>query len=434
MLGAIFGDIVGSPYEFNNIKTEDFPLLSKESRFTDDTVMTIAVAKALMDSEGKGDTAIKSAVCLQMKAFGKTYNNAGYGGRFKKWLQSSSNNSYGSYGNGSAMRVSPVGWMYDTLERTLEVSKLTAEVTHDHPEGIKGAQAVAAAIFLGRQKVKKEAIKSYIEVTFKYDLSKTLKEIRPDYTFNATCQGSVPEAITAFLESSGYVDAIKKAVSIGGDSDTIACITGAIAEAYYGMPETVKQDTLSFLPRDMKAVYYRFRDFMKKNPNGIHDSIRKPLSETLPADLSTLEEKIAEFHKELKESEKDTGKVLSPEKIYEELERLLTGEAEMIILVEPPETPKDLLNAPVVRVIQDVNGNLLFPVFTSEAGAADMDDAYGITDTLKNILEAVKRNKDITGLVINPFDENFLIQRDGIDYLLRKLRVPKPQIKVKTEN
>lgn len=429
MLGAIFGDIVGSPYEFNNIKTEDFPLISKSCRFTDDSVMTVAVAKALMDSEGKGDEAIKAALRLQMKAFGKLYNEAGYGARFKQWIESDSNEGYGSYGNGSAMRVSPVGWMYDSIERTLQVAKLTAEVTHNHPEGIKGAQAVAAAIFFARHKVDKKDLKSYIEQTFDYDLSRTLDEIRPGYTFDVSCQGSVPEAIIAFLESNGYVDAVKKAVSIGGDSDTIACITGAIAEAYYGMPEPVKQDALSFMTRDMKAVYYRFRDFMAKNPNGIHETAyRKNLTDSLPADLTFLEECIDAFHEDLKENKK--GKVLSPERVYNELERLLESEAEMIILVEPPETVKALLSAPVVRVIQDVDGNLLFPVFTSEEGASRLDNAYGITDTLENILEAVKNNKDIKGIVINPFSKNFLIQREGIEYLLRSFRMPKPQIKV----
>lgn len=427
MLGAIFGDIAGSPYEFNNIKTEDFPIISRESRFTDDTVMTVAVAKALMDSKGKGDNAIKAAVRLQMRAFGKVHGYVGYGARFKEWLKSDSDESYGSYGNGSAMRVSPVGWMYDSLERTLEVAKLTAEVTHDHPEGIKGAQAVAAAIFFARHDASKEEIKNYIEEHFGYNLSRTLAEIRPGYTFDVSCQGSVPEAIIAFLESNGYVDAVRKAISIGGDSDTIACIAGGIAEAYYGMPEQIRQEALSFLTRDMKAVYYRFRDFIKNNPKGLHEaSLRSSLTEDLSSDLSGLEKCIDEFYKDMNDSYGEQGKVLSPEKVYKELERLLESEAEMIIVVEPMETPNDFLKAPIVQVIQDVNGNLLFPVFTSEENASGFENPYGITDTLENVLEAVKKNEELSGVVINPFGKNFLIQRDGIDYLLRRRRIPKP--------
>jgi ADP-ribosylglycohydrolase len=224
MIGAIAGDIIGSVYEFNNKKTEDFPLFSPRSAFTDDTVLTIAVADSILT--GKPYTAA-------FKEWGRLYPRAGYGGMFRGWLLSDHSEPYNSFGNGSAMRASPVGFALDSLDRVLEEAKKSAEATHNHPEGIKGAQAVAAAIFLARTGKGKDDIKACIEFTFGYDLGRTLAEIRPNYGFDETCQGSVPEAIISFLESSNYEDAVRKAISIGGDSDTIACITGGIAEAFY---------------------------------------------------------------------------------------------------------------------------------------------------------------------------------------------------------
>ena len=201
MLGAIFGDIVGSVYERYNTKREDFPLLSEWSRPTDDSIMTLAVAKALMNSWGKGDEEIKKELVRCMQLLGRRYPYAGYGGNFRKWIHNEDPKPYHSYGNGSGMRVSSVGWLYQTLEETLHVAELTAEVSHNHPEGIKGAQAIATSVFLARTGVSKEDIKTYIVKEFDYDLSRTLNEIRPKYHFDVSCQGSVPEAIIAFYES-----------------------------------------------------------------------------------------------------------------------------------------------------------------------------------------------------------------------------------------
>jgi len=224
MIGAIAGDIIGSVYEAHPIKTEDFPLFSPGCRFTDDTVLTVATADSILTGKG---------YAVAYKEWGRLFPHAGYGGMFRQWLRSDSSEPYNSFGNGSAMRVSPVGFAFDSLVKVLEEAKKSAEVTHNHPEGIKGARAVAAAIYLARTGKSKNEIKEYIETTFDYDLRATLTEIRPHYRFDPTCQGSVPQAIIAFLESSSYEDAVRKAISLGGDTDTQACITGGIAQAYY---------------------------------------------------------------------------------------------------------------------------------------------------------------------------------------------------------
>jgi len=224
MLGAITGDVIGSVYEWDNIKTTSFNLYNNKSYFTDDTVMSIAVADAIMSG---------GSFAQSMKDWGRRYPDAGYGGHFAVWLRSESMEAYNSWGNGSAMRVSPVGFAFNTMEEVLTMAKKTAEVTHNHPEGIKGAQVTAAAIFMARQNASKQEIKAYIEHEFEYNLSRRLDDIRPHYIFDVSCQGSVPEAIIAFLESYDFENSIRLAVSIGGDTDTIACINGGIAQAFY---------------------------------------------------------------------------------------------------------------------------------------------------------------------------------------------------------
>ncbi|MBO4426602.1 MAG: ADP-ribosylglycohydrolase family protein, partial [Clostridiales bacterium] len=223
MFGAIIGDIVGSRFEFDRGgKTKEFDLFTDKCEFTDDTVMTIAVAEALMDAGSDADeAAVKELLIKSMKKWGHAYPNAGYGGRFGTWLFSRQTEPYGSYGNGSGMRVASVGWLYDTIERTREVARWTAEVTHNHPEGIKGAEATACAIFLARTGHGKDEIKSYIISEFGYDLSRACDEIRPAYRHTESCQKTVPEAITAFLEGKDFEDVIRTAVSLGGDCDTL---------------------------------------------------------------------------------------------------------------------------------------------------------------------------------------------------------------------
>ncbi len=265
MYGAILGDMIGAPYEFNRgDKTKVFPLFCKYSQFTDDSVMTIAVAEALMDARGKSDAVVKAALVKSMRKWGHTYPKAGYGGMFYCWLERKDPQPYNSYGNGSAMRVSAAGLLYDTPEETRHMARLTAEVTHNHPEGIKGAEATASAIFLARTGKGKDEIRSYIIKEFGYDLSRTCDEIRPTYRHVETCQQTVPEAITAFLEGRDFEDVIRTAVSLGGDCDTLTCIAGSIAEAYYGVPDNLKKECIKRLPEDMRAVLRRFETMKKQ--------------------------------------------------------------------------------------------------------------------------------------------------------------------------
>ena len=249
ILGAIAGDIIGSAYEFNPTKDYNFLLFNDSSEYTDDTVMTVANAEWLLTSKDLGTT---------MLEYGNKYE-AGYGELFLCWLWRKDLRPYNSFGNGSAMRVSPVGWAFDTLEETLVAAKRSAEVTHNHPEGIKGAQSTAACIYWARKGRTKQQIKEYVDALFGYDLNRTCDEIRSSYGFDVTCQGSVPESIIAFLESSDYESAVRLAVSLGGDSDTMGAITGGIAEAYYGgVPGNIKIEVLKRLPNEFIEVMQKF--------------------------------------------------------------------------------------------------------------------------------------------------------------------------------
>lgn len=261
MYGAILGDMIGAPYEFGVApRTKNFPLFVTASHFTDDSVMTVAVAEALLDTLGADDQVVSAALVAAMQRWGRRYPDAGYGGRFRRWLVAEKPAPYGSFGNGSAMRVSAAGWLYDTLEETRRVARLSAAVTHDHPEGIKGAEAVAGAIFLARQGVEKAAIRRFLCAEMGYDLSRSCDEIRPGYQFDVSCQGTVPVAATAFLEGEGFEDVVRTAVSLGGDCDTLTCIAASIAEACYGVPQALKQEADARLPQPMRAVVARFYD------------------------------------------------------------------------------------------------------------------------------------------------------------------------------
>ena len=266
MYGAILGDITGSPFEFDRgDKTKEFDLFTDGCEFTDDSVMTIAVAEALITAEpDASEVEIKTAVISKIQNWGHRYPDAGYGALFYHWLLTDNPEPYGSYGNGSAMRVSSVGWLYPTIERTREVARYTSEVTHNHPEGIKGAEATASCIFLARNGASKEEIKNYVKENFEYDLDRTLDFIRPHYYHVESCQKTVPEAIIAFLEANDFEDAIRNAVSLGGDTDTLAAITGSIAEAFYGVPEELKTECLRRIDEDMIRVVRRFEDRVRK--------------------------------------------------------------------------------------------------------------------------------------------------------------------------
>ncbi|MCX6569839.1 MAG: ADP-ribosylglycohydrolase family protein [Candidatus Aminicenantes bacterium] len=250
MIGAIAGDIIGSVYEFGRIKSKEFPLFGPDSCFTDDTVMTVAIAQAILT-----DRDYRKAVL----DFGRRYPDAGYGGFFNSWLRSSDPKPYNSWGNGSAMRVSSIGFAFNSVDDVLCEASRTAEFTHNHPEGIKGAQATALAIFLARTASDKEVIRDEIAARFKYDLNRTVDEIRPSYSFDESCQRTVPEAIISFLESTSYEDAVRNAISLGGDSDTLACITGGIAEAFYGpVSPSIRQKVEEILPPELWKITEAF--------------------------------------------------------------------------------------------------------------------------------------------------------------------------------
>lgn len=251
MFGVIVGDIIGSVYEGRPIKTKDFPLFSARSAYTDDTVLTAATAEVLLLGGDYGEA---------YRRWFRHYPNRGFGGSFFRWALMGDTRPYGSFGNGSAMRVSPVGWARDALEEVLEEAERSAAVTHNHPEGVKGAQATAAALFMARQGGGKKQIRSYVETTFGYELGRRLDDIRPTYRFDVSCQGSVPESIICFLESEDYEDAVRNAVSLGGDSDTMACIAGGIAEAFYGgVPEAIRAEAFSRLDPEIERIVQTFR-------------------------------------------------------------------------------------------------------------------------------------------------------------------------------
>jgi len=250
MLGAIVGDIIGSVYERAKLKRTDFELFQEDSRFTDDTVLTVAVADCLLN---------KGSYTEIIQDYGRRHYRRGYGGMFRRWLAEDDPQPYNSFGNGSAMRVTPVGWAFDNLQEVLDEAKRSAEVTHNHPEGIKGAQSTAAAVFMALHGKSKEEIKQYIQDTFGYDLERTVDEIRTTYKFDVTCQGSVPESIIAFLESENLEHCIRLAISLGGDSDTQACIAGGIAQAYYKeIPQQFVDEIEARLTPDLLEVVHKF--------------------------------------------------------------------------------------------------------------------------------------------------------------------------------
>ena len=256
MIGAIFGDIVGSVYEFRNIKTKEFELFGKRCIFTDDTVMTVAVADALMECDRNIDL-FKQILVKKMHKYGHKYPNAGYGGRFADWLFNKRTEPYNSFGNGSAMRVSPVAWYADSLNEAISFARASAEVTHNHPEGIKGAIVTAGATYLARIGAGMEEIKEFVSAY--YNLNFTLDEIRPTYYFNETCQNTVPQAMQAFFESTSFEDTIRNGISLGGDSDTLCAICGAVAEAYYGLTEEEINKTIGYLDEELIEIINEFR-------------------------------------------------------------------------------------------------------------------------------------------------------------------------------
>ena len=275
MIGAIIGDIVGSRFEFNNHRSKDFELFSKDCEVTDDSIMTIAVAKAIMETNKKTkptllrerennheyNKLLESMTIKYMQEIGRKYPHCGYGGMFGQWIFSDNPKPYNSFGNGAAMRISPVGFIANTDYEACELSEIVTSTTHNHKEGIKGAEATAVAIFLAKRGFSKEEIFHKINKNY-YNLDFTINEIRDTYEFNETCQETVPQAIVAFLESTSFEDAIRTAISVGGDSHTLAAITGSIAEAYYGAPKDIKEKALTYLDSELRSIYNEWSEFM----------------------------------------------------------------------------------------------------------------------------------------------------------------------------
>lgn len=259
IIGAICGDVIGSSHEFHPIKEKDFLLFDKHSSFTDDTVMTLAIASWLV----KDKTSIEVLI-RQIKMFGRSYPGAGYGGMFRNWLRQKNPEAYGSWANGSAMRVSPCAWVAESLEEAQKLAEMSAAVTHNHPEGIKGALATSDAIYLARTGFTKDEIKEHVEDNYGYDLSRTVDEIRPDYRFDVSCKGSVPESIICFLEARDFEDTVRNAVSLGGDADTQAAIAGSIASAYWDVPPEISARGLICLDPNLLEHFIRFEEFYKK--------------------------------------------------------------------------------------------------------------------------------------------------------------------------
>ena len=398
MIGAIMGDMIGAPYEFDKSpKTKEFPLFSRGSEFTDDSVMTIAVAEALMDTIGKSDDEIKEALVASMQMWGRRYPNAGYGGMFYRWLRKKNPQPYGSFGNGSAMRVSSAGWLYDTLEETRHMARLTAEVTHNHPEGIKGAEATASAIFLARNGAAREEIREYIISEFGYDLSRTCDEIRPGYYFMATCQQTVPEAITAFMEGTDFEDVIRTAVSLGGDCDTLTCIAGGMAEAFYGIPAEMVDECRKRLPKDMLEVIDRFDDFRNKDEDEFANMFLDG--------NELIEEAIGRFYTD--SSKDNLGLILDI------IRNRMHADGHFIVPVLSDENDNF-----VFRTLTSKDGKLWRVAFTSHEEYAKGQPSEIISNfidsTLKSSLEM-----DIAGFIINPWGQSFMLTKELIEMMFK---------------
>ena len=415
MYGAILGDIIGSPFEFDRgDKTKDFKLFSRRSHFTDDSVMTLAVCEALL-KVGQDATVkeIEDTVISSMQSWGRRYPRAGYGGYFRRWLTARHPEPYNSFGNGSAMRVSAVGWLYDSLEKTRTVAKATANVTHNHPEGIKGAEATASAIFMARNGSSKEEIKKYIENEFHYDLNRTLDEIRPSFHMDETCQKTVPEAIIAFLEARDFEDAIRNVVSLGGDTDTLGAITGSIAEAYFGIPEALISECRNRINKDMKDVVDAFYSLVRKDdlPN-TNQMIEKAIDKYY---VHNDKEGMILFMDTLLNAIKQGGELVVP---YITKNSFLSKEQLSSINIGDTFTLDHDVKLKM-ETVKDASGKEWLGVFTStEEMHKGSSGNVQINQSILSILKLVIDWKEIDGIVINPFGKYMQISKAMILLLI----------------
>ena len=416
MYGAILGDIIGSPFEFDRgNKTKTFKLFNSQSQFTDDSVMTLAVCKALLQV-GQDATVkeIEEAVTISMQSWGRRYPHEGYGGSFSQWLRLKHPQPYNSFGNGSAMRVSAAGWLYDSIEKTRVVAKATANVTHNHPEGIKGAEATASAIFMARNGSSKEEIKKYIENEFLYDLNRTLNKIRPGYHMDETCQKTVPEAIIAFLEARDFEDAIRNAVSLGGDTDTLGAITGSIAEAYFGIPETLISECRNRINKDMRDVVDAFYSLVRQHNDSVNTNqmIEKAINQYY---VNNDKESMILFMDTMLNAIKQGGELIVPyittqtffsEKQFNKLKIGDTFTLDHDVKLK-------------METVKDANGIEWLGVFTStkEMHKGSSGNVQ-INQFILSILKLVLDWEEINGIVINPFGKHMQISKAMILLLI----------------
>lgn len=413
--GAILGDIIGSPFEFDRgDKTKDFKLFSRRSHFTDDSVMTLAVCEALL-KVGQDATVkeIEDAVISSMQSWGRKYPHEGYGGYFRCWLTARHPEPYNSFGNGSAMRVSAAGWLYDSLEKTRVVAKATANVTHNHLEGIKGAEATASAIFMARNGSSKEEIKKYIENEFHYDLNRTLDEIRPSFHMDETCQKTVPEAIIAFLEARDFEDAIRNAVSLGGDTDTLGAITGSIAEAYFGISETLISECRNRINKDMRDVVDAFYSLVRKDdsPN-TNQMIEKAIKQYY---VHNDKEGMILFMNTLLNAMKQGGEFIVP---YITKNSFLSKEQINSINIDDTFTLDHDVKLKM-ETVKDASGKEWLGVFTSsnEMHKGSSGNVQ-INQSILSILRLALDLEEINGIVINPFGKYMQVSKAMILLLI----------------
>ena len=416
MYGAILGDIIGSPFEFDRgDKTKDFKLFSRRSHFTDDSVMTLAVCEALLKvGQDAAVKEIEDAVISSMQSWGRRYPHEGYGGYFRRWLTARHPEPYNSFGNGSAMRVSAVGWLYDSLEKTRTVAKATANVTHNHPEGIKGAEATASAIFMARNSSSKEEIKNYIENEFHYDLNRTLNEIRPGYHMDETCQKTVPEAIIAFLEAKDFEDAIRNAVSLGGDTDTLGAITGSIAEAYFGISETLISECRNRINKDMRDVVDAFYSSVRHrndSPN-TNQMIEKAINQYY---VHNDKEGMLIFMDTLLNAMKQGGEFIVP---YIAKNSFLSEEQINSINIGDTFTLDHDVKLKM-ETVKDASSIEWLGVFTStEEMHRGSSGNVQINQSILSILRLALELEEINGIVINPFGKYMQISKAMILLLI----------------
>lgn len=415
MYGAILGDIIGSLFEFDRgDKTKDFKLFSRRYHFTDDSVMTLAVCEALL-KVGQDATVkeIEDTVISSMQSWGRRYPHEGYGGYFRRWLTARHPEPYNSFGNGSAMRVSAAGWLYDSLEKTRVVAKATANVTHNHPEGIKGAEATASAIFMARNGSSKEEIKKYIENEFHYDLNRTLDEIRPSFHMDETCQKTVPEAIIAFLEARDFEDAIRNAVSLGGDTDTLGAITGSIAEAYFGISESLISECRNRINKDMRDVVDAFYSLVRKDdsPN-TNQMIEKAIKQYY---VHNDKEGMILFMNTLLNAMKQGGKFIVP---YITENSFLSKEQINHINIGDTFTLDHDVKLKM-ETVKDASGKEWLGVFTSsnEMHKGSSGNVQ-INQSILSILRLALDLEEINGIVINPFGKYMQVSKAMILLLI----------------